>query len=236
VKLTYAALLLLLVLAACSRTTVAYHTVGILQPGSTMRVVAGSADVDAYKPIAGEPSNRYTVELSMQKGGRLPAPPAMRGAGKHLTITVPDAAGVLVRVPDRVALNVSAANGRVSVTDVSGPVIANAQRGDVRVMVPGYTQASAGGNLTVYMGATRWPGMLHFRADRGDVELWINATAHFRVHLHTAAGTIFTDFPLRGTASGISETIDSSVGVATHGIDVEVGRGNIRLLQLKPQM
>jgi hypothetical protein len=227
--------LLLLSLAACSRTTVATQTVGILSPGSTLHVRAINADVDAYKPVAGQPSDRYTIELSMQSGGTPPRPPVMRAARKQLSVTVADAAGVLVRVPSGVALDVSSARGRVSVTDVSGPVVANAPGGDVRIMVPGYAQASAGGNVTVYMGSTDWPGTLHFHAGR-DVELWINATAHFRVHLHTGNGTIFTDFPLRGTAQGSAETIDGIIGNASHGIDVEVRSGSIRLLQLKPQM
>ena len=105
-------------------------------------------------------------------------------------------------------------------------------------MVPGYAQASAGtGNVTVYMGATSWPGTLKFSSRHGDVEVWINATAHFNVRMHTDRGTIFTDFLLRGTSKGFAETIDGNVGTAsTHGIDIEARNGSIRLLQLKPQI
>jgi hypothetical protein len=89
----------------------------------------------------------------------------------------------------------------------------------------------------VYIGSTNWPGTLHFSAQQGDVEVWINATANFHARMHSDQGTIFTDFGLRGTSQGQSETIDGQVGTpAAHGIDIEVHNGSIRLLQLKPQM
>jgi hypothetical protein len=53
-------------------------------------------------------------------------------------------------------------------------------------------------------------------------------------------GTIFTDFPLKGTAHGLSEMIEGTINSpALHSkrrIDAFVRDGSIRLLQLKPQM
>jgi phage gp45-like len=55
--------------------------------------------------------------------------------------------------------------------------------------------------------------------------------------MHTDDGTVFTDFPLRGTASGTSETIVGNVGDKnSHAIDIQAHDGSIRLLQLKPQI
>jgi hypothetical protein len=66
--------------------------------------------------------------------------------------------------------------------------------------------------------------------------VWINENAAFDVHLHTDRGTLFTDFDLRGTSQGGSETIDGRVnGGGSHGIDIETSAGQIRLLRLHPQ-
>jgi DUF4097 and DUF4098 domain-containing protein YvlB len=86
------------------------------------------------------------------------------------------------------------------------------------------------------MGSTGWPGTLHFSTQHGNVELWINETAAFDVRLHTGSGTLFTDFDLRGTSQGSSETIVGRVnGGGSHGIDVETTSGTIRLLRFHPQ-
>ena len=144
---------------------------------------------------------------------------------------------LLVRVPDGVNLKVESLDGNVSVTDIPGNAAVIAQHGDVDLKVPGYASASVGrGNLSVMMGAAQWPGTLRFSTVRGDVELWIRATAAFGVHLHADDGTLFTDFGLRGRADGTSETIDGSVnGGSGQRIDVEARTGSIRLLRLAPQ-
>jgi hypothetical protein len=91
--------------------------------------------------------------------------------------------------------------------------------------------------VSVIFASTTWSGTLHFSADKGDVELYVNETAAARVHLRALHGTIFTDFPLKGSASGTSETIDGSInGGSRRGVDVFVRDGSIRLLQLKPQV
>jgi hypothetical protein len=47
---------------------------------------------------------------------------------------------------------------------------------------------------------------------------------------------LFTDFNLRGTSQGRSETIDGDVnGGGTRSIDIETQAGAIRLLKLHPQ-
>ena len=110
--------------------------------------------------------------------------------------------------------------------------------GDIKMLLPQYGNARAGtGNVSVIFASTSWPGTLHFSAERGDVELYVNETAAAHIHLRTLHGTIFTDFPLTGTAAGTSETIDGSInGGAKRAIDVFVREGSIRLLQLKPQV
>ena len=104
-------------------------------------------------------------------------------------------------------------------------------------MIAGYAQASVTkGQISVTMGSTTWPGVLTFRNQDGDVEVWVTETAKFRVHLHTGDGMLFTDFPLHGTSSGTGETIDGVVnGGAARAIDIDVKRGNIRLLSLHPE-
>jgi DUF4097 and DUF4098 domain-containing protein YvlB len=146
-------------------------------------------------------------------------------------------ATLLVRVPDGVDLIVESRKGDVHVTNISGNAQVTALDGDVQALVPGYIQARTGsGNVSVTMGSTGWPGTLHFSTGRGNVELWINETAAFDVRLHTGNGTLFTDFDLRGSSQGSSETIVGRVnGGGTHGIDVETTSGTIRLLRFHPQ-
>jgi len=107
----------------------------------------------------------------------------------------------------------------------------------VQIITPSYAQARVGnGGLSVTMGAGDWPGTLHFSTQRGDIEVWVNENVPFHVHLHTANGSLFTDFALRGTSSGTSETIDGDVnGGGPRGIDIESNAGVIRLLRLHPE-
>ncbi len=193
--------------------------------------------IDAYKPAIGQASTLLTLEPSGPAGVAVPAA-ILKRSGPTFIYDVDYARSLLARIPDGVALDVASTNGDVNVTDITGPTVAYGANGTVKVMVPGYAQASSeNGNVTVYMGATSWPGTLKFGARNGDVEVWINATAQFNVRMHTDRGTIFTDFGLTGTSSGESETIVGTVGgKANQGIDIEVVNGSIRLLQLKPQV
>jgi len=244
----------MLILAGCGQSVQPFSTsFGVIQPGSTIVVRALHGDINVYKPEIGKPRNEFIIQATGSKGGAALVPPRMRSREKTLFVSSgADVNALLVRVPSSVALDASSSAGDVNVTDITGPVVAHADRGEVKVMVPGYAQASTGpasGNVTVYMGSTNWPGTLHFSARQGDVEVWINATADFHAHMHSDQGTIFTDFGLRGTSQGQSETIDGQVSNTTsddsaagtpkdgaHGIDIEVHNGSIRLLQLKPQM
>ncbi|HVS45297.1 MAG TPA: DUF4097 family beta strand repeat-containing protein [Verrucomicrobiae bacterium] len=231
-------LLLTLALAACGSAGHVATNGGTLPPGSHMLVRVERGEIDAYKPKVGDLSDQYTLQTSSTQDP--PPQPSLTRNGKTLGVSfAPGSPGeLLVRVPDRVSLDASSGEGDVNITDITGIATAHAGNGNVKVMVEGYAQASSGaGDVTVYMGSTNWPGTLHFASDRGDVEVWINATANFHVRMHTDRGTIFTDFALRGTSSGTSETIVGNVGDANErSIDIEARDGSIRLLQLKPQI
>ena len=222
-----------------------------MEAGSRLTVRAVNGAVSAYAPVVGQPKDRFTVS-----GFGKPGSPRglVERNGRDLTLcqAVPkrgskclrDGAGLsaplafLLRVPDRVFLDVRTLRGAINISDVTGNVLARAEDGNVKIMIEGYANASARkGNVSVTFGSTNWPGTLHFSAESGDVEIYVNAKAAARVHLHTDRGTIFTDFELRGTAHGDSETIDGRIGGGgDHAIDVAVHNGSIRMLQLKPQV
>lgn len=235
----FAALLLpVLLLAACSSPTPYSTTIGIMKPGMTLTVRAKSTAINAYKPAVGEPSDRFTLQPTAMSKGTPPPIPTSRHAPNGLVVVAPyDLQSLLVRVPDKVNLVIDDKSGNVAVTDITGNATVTDGTGDVQIMLPGYAEARTGkGRMSVTMGSTDWPGTLHFSNGDGDVEVWINATAQFTVHMHTDDGTIFTDFGLRGTSSGNSETIDGPVnGGASRRIDIENHHGAIRLLQLHPQ-
>ena len=232
-------LLLLPLPSACGSASSPYvTTVGVLKPGSTLAIQLDSGDINAYQPAAGQPRDVYTVSATALPKATPPPAPRLHQGPLGLIVRAGGAlSSLLVRVPDRVNLVVESQRGNVNVTDITGNVRAVARRGNVDIKVPGYAQALAGdGNISVMMGATRWPGTLSFATHRGDVQLWVVAPAAFTVHLHTDNGTLFTDFGLRGVSSGTSETIDASVnGGSAQRIDVETSDGSIRLLRLQPQ-
>lgn len=229
-------LLLLLLVTGCSSAVPFSTTVGILHPGATMTIHVKDATLAAYQPAAGEPRDRFTVSATA-KGN--PSAPKIRPAGKGIVIDAPQPLqSLLVRVPDGVELVVDSRHGDVSVTDVKGTARISAAAGSIRIfMRDGYAQAATQrGDVSVAMGATSWPGTLDFSAVNGDVEVSVEETAAFRVHLHTDSGTLFTDFNLRGTSNGSAETIDGAVnGGGSQRIDIEVTRGSIRLLRLHAQ-
>ncbi|MDQ2871913.1 MAG: DUF4097 domain-containing protein [Candidatus Eremiobacteraeota bacterium] len=248
-------ILLLLLLAACANPAPTFSKVGTLAPGSTLTLRNARGDIDAYAPVHGKPQNQYTVEAFATQ--RNATRTAVSAIGKNLAVCsfaidaqppdstngtcTPGDPGViryLVRGPKDVTLRLSTQNGSINVADVSGVVDAHVGKGDIKVLVPGYAQAYAkDGNVTVFFGSTDWPGTLHFGAGKGNVEVWINATAKAHVHFHTDDGTIFTDFPLKGTSHGNNETIDGTInGGGNRSVDVEIHEGIVRVLQLKPQM
>jgi hypothetical protein len=231
------ALLLLVALAACSSPAPSFSQIGIMAPGKSITVRNARGDVSAYAPAQGQPKDQYTIEAFAEN---LQDKPVVRNLSNGLLVQTPDTARFryLVRGPEGVTLNLRTQEGSVNVADVSGVVNANVGKGDVKVLVPGYANAHADtGNVTVFFGSTDWPGTLHFTAGTGNVEVWINATAKARVHLHTDNGSIFTDFPLKGTSRGTSETIDGTInGGADRAVDVEIHAGIVRVLQLKPQV
>lgn len=198
-----------------------------------MRNISG--DIDAYAPERGQPVDQYTV----QAFDAAAASTEMRAnaAAVRVNARVP---GVhyLIRGAKDTMLDLQTRRGSINVADFDGVVNARDDAGDVKMLLPQYGNASVGaGNISVTIGSASWPGTIRFFAQSGDVELFVNATAPARVHLHTAQGTIYTDFPLRGASNGQNETIDGVInGGGTRGIDVEVRNGSIRLLQLKPQV
>lgn len=233
---TRLALLLLLVasLAACGQQAPAFKRIGSLPPGWTIAVHNDRGDISVYAPARGQPDSMYTISanLDVPQG-------SIVARGRSITISAPGPGlNYLIRGPKGAELDLSTHDGSINVADFDGVVTAHADRGDIKMLIPQYGNASAGtGNISVIFASPTWPGTLNFSAEKGDVELYVNENAAAHVHLHTDNGTIFTDFPLKGTASGSSETIDAPInGGAKRGIDVEVRDGSIRLLQLKPQV
>lgn len=203
-----------------------------------MTIRLADSPLTAYQPARKEPRDRFTISATA-RGKAQPSAPTIRPAGKGIVVDASQPLqSLLVRVPDGVALVVDSRRGDVSVTDVKGTARISAAEGNVRVfMRDGYAQATTQhGNVSVAMGATAWPGTLHFSAVNGDVEVSVEETAAFQVHMHTDNGTLFDDFNLRGTSAGTSETIDGAVnGGGNQRIDVQVTRGSIRLLRLHAQ-
>jgi hypothetical protein len=231
-------LLLPAALAACSAAPAYSTTVGILKPGATLDVRVAQATVNVYQPENGQRRDLFTVAATALPKATAPPAPKLRVMARGVVVNAPNPLqSILVRVPDGTNLAVESARGDVNVTDIHGSALAVAANGNVTMMLPEYGQAAVGqGNIDATIGATDWPGTLHFSTQRGDVVLRVRGDAAFVVHLHTGAGTLFTDFSLRGTSQGQSETIDGSVnGGGARRIDVETGTGAIRLLRLQPQ-
>ncbi len=230
-------LFLAVAFVGCSSRTPFSTRVGLLEPTSTMTVVVSDGNVNVYKPAAGQSTDQFTVSATALEGTN-PNPPTIARAGNGVVVRSTDPLyGMLVRLPDRVNLDVQSSKGNVNVTDVSGAIDVHAKHGNVRIMVPGIAQAQTGtGNIDATIGATQWKGTLTFRADSGDVTVFIPEIAKFHVRLHTDDGTIFTDFGLKGTSVGSNETIDAPVnGGSEYGVDIEARHGTVRLLRLTPQ-
>jgi hypothetical protein len=231
-------LLLLPAFVACSTAPPYVTTVGSLSPGATLAVRIDSGTLNVYQPAAGQRRNLFTIAATSLPKQTPPPPPVVHAAPLGVVVRAKGGLdSLMVRVPDGVNLVVESGRGDVNVTDISGDARVIAQHGNVDLKLPGYAQAAVGvGNLSVMMGATSWPGTLHFSTQRGDIEVWIVAKAAFDVHMYTGSGTLFSDFGLRGTSSGGSETIDGVVnGGSARRISIETSAGTIRLLRLQPQ-
>lgn len=231
-----ALLLLTLALAACGNPTPSLHSTGTVSPGSAIVLRNAVGSIEAYSPEVGEPANAYTVDFY----GPVEQQPKVTKAGAAVTV-VPSGFSpsnrYLLRAPKNTTLTISTQNGAINVEDVDAVVNAETTNGAINIMSLQYANAHAGhGNIQATFGSTDWSGTLHFGADKGDVTVYVPATANAQVRLHTGHGSIFTDFPLRGTSKGQSETIVGKLNAgASRAIDIEVGEGVIRLLQLKPQ-
>ncbi len=230
---------LLLLLTACGSTPTAYSvTTGILRPHERIVVHIAGGIVNAYAPREGQPADAYTIQAFAPESGPAPAAPRIRPISQGIEVDAPAMRVLLVRVPENVDLTVVSQNGDVNVTDISGNANVTLHNGNGEIMIPGYAQASVtgAGDLKVILGALTWPGTLHFSAEQGDVNVSINENARFHAFLHTGDGTIFTDFNLRGTSRGSSETIDSDVnGGGPRSVSVLSQSGTVRLLQQAPQ-
>ncbi|PZR57351.1 MAG: hypothetical protein DLM50_06445 [Candidatus Meridianibacter frigidus] len=242
--------LLLLLTAACGDKPASIQT-GKLT-GGTMVVMNSNGNVEAYPPAFGQARDQYTVtETTTQpdvqtrirwnaKKKVLTVCPERRAAPQ--TAACPPSADVradyIVRVPHGVRAIIETSHGTLHVSDIDGSIEAVNQEGDIKIQVPGYAQASTGsGNISATFGDAQWPGTLAFSAVRGNVEVYVPAQARAHVRLHTGRGTIFTDFELRGTSNGNSETIAAPInGGGARSIVVHVLDGDIRLLKLTPQM
>lgn len=233
---------LLLALSACSHQAPDAVTVGILHPGSTMKIVASQASVNVYKPAAGDPPGRFTVAVYGAPGAPPPPSPTITKAGNGILVGVPGAvASLLIRVPEGVNVAVELTRGNVTVYDISGSTDVRVGTGDVRISTGSPARiVTQNGTIDATLTQTAWNGTSSFFAGQGDVNVSVSTVARFHARLHTDGGSTFTDFDLRGTSSGASETIDGLVNGgappgAPAGVDIETHRGSVRLLKLAPQ-
>lgn len=199
-------------------------------------VVNLRGNVSVYAPARGQAPATFTLEV---RGTEARRDSLVRRGGNRIVIATRGlGSDLLIRGPKGTAIDVKTVDGNINAADFDGVVNARTGRGDIKMLLPQYGNADAGtGNVSVIFASTSWPGTLHFTSARGDVEVYVNQTASARVHLRAFNGTIFTDFPLKGTARGSSEEIDGAInGGGKRAIDVLARNGSIRLLQLKPQM
>jgi hypothetical protein len=227
-------LLLLPLLTACAAQPPAFKDTGVFPPGGTIVVRNKDGNVDGYAPERGQPADQYTVSaygpqqsVHVSKANLLISATALAPGVRFL-----------VRGPKGGTMDLRTGHGDIHVGDFEGVVNAHTDRGDIDMLIPQYGNASIGrGNMSVIFASTDWPGTLHFSVEQGNAVIYVNEHAKTHVHLHTGDGTLFTDFPLRGTSHGSSETIDGDInGGGPRGIDIEAASGTIRLLQLKPQI
>ena len=223
------------VLSACSGAPPVVQHSAIMQPGGTIVVTNLGGDINAFAPARNEAADRYTLAAYASSAADV----SMTYSRLLVTATArKPGVRFLLRAPRGTALDLSTQNGNIGVADYDGIVNAHAVHGDVKMLIPAYGSASTGtGNVSVIFASDTWPGTLHFSAENGNVEIYVNETAKARVRMHTGDGTVFSDFNLTGTSHGTSETIDGPInGGGPRSIDVEVKHGSIRVMQLKPQI
>ena len=234
-------ILLLLVIAGCAGGGESTTQTGLLS-GGTLSVQNTTGNIEAFPPAAGDAFDKYTVVTTRPVHSSASTTIHNDSASKTLTVQrtgePATAVNLLVRVPKGTHAVIQTQNGSLHVSDVQGTVDAINTDGDIKVQIPGYANArTVNGNLSILFGDANWPGTLHFATQRGDIEVYVPATANAKLDLHTDAGTIFTDFNLRGNASGSAETILGPIGGGgPRTVEVRVGYGNIRVLKLLPQM
>ena len=221
---------------ACAAQAPTIRRDGVFPPGAAIVVNNVQGDIDAFAPERGQPADRYTV-AAYEPSSTL----SVSIVQKHLLIdarAVSPGVRFLVRGPAGATMNLNTDNGSIMVADFEGTVNAHVGEGNIKMLIPQYGNASIGtGNISVIFASTDWPGTLHFSAQRGNIELYVNENAKAHVRMHTDDGTVYSDFPLRGTSHGNNETIDAPInGGGPRSIDVEVAIGSIRLMQLKPQI
>jgi len=230
-----APLVFALALAACAAAPPAIQQAGILPEGSAIVVRNISGDIDAFAPEHGADPDRYVVAVY-----DAPAD-AVTVERRQLVVRARarrPGARFLVRGPRGSTMDLSTDSGSIMVADFEGIANVHTGKGNVRMLLPQYGNASVGtGSISANIASDDWPGTLRFTVDAGNVELYVNEHARAQVHMHTDDGTIYSDFPLRGTSRGSSETIDQPInGGAARALDIEVRKGSIRLMQLKPQI
>jgi hypothetical protein len=224
-------------LVSCASQTPYATSIGVLHPGQRLVVRIARGIVNAYAPAIGDPRDRFTIE-AFASGTTAPPAPQIRLIPRGIEVDAPVLQSLLVRVPDDVALTVVSGGGDVNVTDIGGSARVTTTSGEVTMMLPDYgaAQVLRHGDISVKIGASSWPGTLHFSTPRGSIDLSVNENDRFHALLTTLDGTIFTDFNLRGGAKGTEERIASLVnGGSPYGIAARTGKGPIRLLRLAPQ-
>jgi hypothetical protein len=224
------------VAAGCAPPPPALQQTGTLAPGGVVNVTNLRGNVSIYAPARGQSPTAFTLTATGADAQRDVV--VQRVRNRITIITHGLGSDLLLRGSGGTVMEITALRGNINAADFNGIVNARTDHGDIKMLLPQYGTAYAGtGNVSVTFAGTTWPGTLHFLAGKGDVELYVNQNAAAHIHLRALHGTIFTDFPLKGTARGSSEEIDGAInGGAKRGIDVFVHDGSIRLLQLKPQM
>lgn len=228
-------LVALITLASCSGGAPVIERSGILQPGGALVVSNIAGDIDAYAPARNQSADRYTIDAFASSPGDVSV-----SISRLLLRAQAKTPGVRfqVRAPRGTSMNLSTRTGNINVQDYDGVVNASTGNGDIKMLIPAYGNAFAQkGNVSVIFASDSWNGTLHFGSDDGNVEVYVNENAKARIRMHTDNGTVFSDFNITGKSSGTGETIDAPVnGGGPRSIDVEVKHGDIRVMQLKPQV
>lgn len=230
-------LMLALALAGCGSERAAIANQGTMAHGTITAAVA-NGKIEAYPPAVGERKDHYTVQVLPRGDGAPALNEIVDGSTRRFSTRGRGPADIFMRIPPGVHALLRTTSGDIHVSDVNAPVDATAGTGNIKIQIPSYATARTGrGNVSATFGDVNWPGTLHFQSDQGDVEVWLPANANASVDLHTDRGTVFTDFDLRGSASGQSETIVGQLGSGgDRSLVIRAKNGNVRLLKLVPQM